>query len=236
MTMTPFMSSAIPKRSRKSGLIAAKVMPRDSTTASLVSGAEYRATDLQFSFFEQASRFVATGRADGLVPGAHEIMSVWEDTLDKLDRRDMAALSGRLDWVCKMKILTETMEAEHLSWDSPEIKYLDHLYHSLDPAEGIYWALEKDGSVERIVSEEKIQRFADEPPPDTRAYTRAHLLRRAARDSAFLVRDTSHRPCHAIGDRADLVCCRNRQPHTTPHQPASSGRNRHTAYVAGARQ
>ncbi len=70
-----------------------------------------------------------------------------------------------------------------LSWQSPQLKLLDHLYSSLDSAEGLYWAYERGGLVERLVTAEQIERFQHEPPENTRAWTRAMLLRRAGQDA-----------------------------------------------------
>ena len=66
-----------------------------------------------------------------------------------------------------------------LTWRSPEIKRLDHLYSSLDPEEGLYWACERAGLVQRLAADSRIEQFASEPPEDTRAWTRAMLLRQA---------------------------------------------------------
>jgi proteasome accessory factor A len=65
-----------------------------------------------------------------------------------------------------------------LDWDAPQLKHLDHMYSSLDTAEGIYWAYEKSGFVERVTTEERIEHFVHYPPEDTRAWTRAALLTR----------------------------------------------------------
>ena len=63
-----------------------------------------------------------------------------------------------------------------LTWNAPELKVLDHLYSSLDPAEGLYWLCERSGAVERVVPEARIDWFTREPPGDTRAWTRARKL------------------------------------------------------------
>ena len=92
-------------------------------------------------------------------------------------------LASRLDWMLKFRILQRAMQQQPgLTWASPEIKHLDHLYGSLDPAEGLYWVYERLGAVERLVSESEIDRFVHEPPEDTRAWTRAMLLRLAGPD------------------------------------------------------
>ena len=134
-------------------------------------------------FLEEAQRFAATGALDDVVPRAAEILALWEDTLQKLRAGDATALASRLDWVLKLRILRQTMQRRpDLRWTAPEIKHLDHLYSSLDPAHGLYWAYERQGVVERLMSEPEIERFVHEPPEDTRAWTRAMLLRIAGAD------------------------------------------------------
>jgi hypothetical protein len=69
-----------------------------------------------------------------------------------------------------------------LDWSSPEIKYLDFKYADL--SEGLFWACQRAGAIEpHGVSSERVQLLTREPPEDTRAWTRAHLLRRAEPDT-----------------------------------------------------
>jgi hypothetical protein len=151
--------------------------------AALVSGPPVSALELQRRFFDRANDFVAAGGCDGIVPRAADIVQLWEDTLRKLAAGDLEALAGRLDWVLKRHILQRTLrQRPHLTWRSPEIKVLDHLYSSLDPADGLYWACEAAGAVERVASEARIAHFEEQPPADTRAWTRAMVLRLAAAD------------------------------------------------------
>jgi hypothetical protein len=63
-----------------------------------------------------------------------------------------------------------------LDWRAAEIKHLDQLYGSLDPAEGLWQAVDASGGLERVVDEARIECFRHEPPDDTRAWTRARLL------------------------------------------------------------
>jgi len=147
-------------------------------------GAAFTAVELQLRHLEVAQRFAAAGGFDGIVPRADEILALWEDTLRKLRVGDTPALAGRLDWVLKRQILEQALAAHpHLDWESPEIKYLDHAYSSLDPARGLYWAHERLGTVEQLVPAARIAHFEEEPPDDTRAWTRAMLLRRAGPDA-----------------------------------------------------
>ena len=161
--------------------------PELRARARLSSGRELTAVELQLLFLEEAQRFAAAGGLDGVVPRAAEILDLWEDTLTKLKARDWSALARRLDWVIKLAVLQRAMDQRRgLDWDSSEIKLLDHLYSSLD-ADGLYWAYEKGGLVERVVSESDIGALVDSPPPDTRAWTRAMLLRLAGSASVSSV-------------------------------------------------
>ena len=157
--------------------------PTLEARAALASGREATAVELQLLFLEEAQRFAAGGGFDGIVPRSAEILTLWEDTLTKLKARNLAALARRLDWVIKLVGIERAMDRRPgLDWNSSEIKFLDHLYSSLD-GDGLYWAYEKSGLVERVVSDEQIQALADNPPPDTRAWTRAMLLRLAPPES-----------------------------------------------------
>ncbi|MEE8141583.1 MAG: proteasome accessory factor PafA2 family protein [Planctomycetota bacterium] len=145
-------------------------------TAYLVNGKRVRALDLQWALHERAAEFVHAGRVAELVPRAEEILALWEDTLEKLES-DVSTLVGRLDWVLKRVALERAMEMRGLHWGSSELHYLDQVFHSLDPGEGLFWAYHRQGTLESYVSPEQVRRFVHEPPADTRAYTRAQLLR-----------------------------------------------------------
>ncbi len=146
----------------------------------LTSGKKVTAVELQMLFVEEARNFVNAGGCEGVVPDAPQILDLWEDTLLKLGAGELASLAARLDWVLKLSIIQRAMKMNpELTWNSPQIKHLDYLYSSLDADEGLYWIFDRNGFVERIVSDAEIERFVHEPPTDTRAWTRGMLLRRA---------------------------------------------------------
>jgi hypothetical protein len=154
--------------------------PSLSARAPLVAGGDVTAVELQQMFLDEARRFEASHGFAGIVPRAAEILDLWEDTLRKLAQRDFAPLARRLDWVLKRQILERAMSSRSsLAWTSPEVKHLDQLYASIDEREGLFWAYEQAGLVDTVVSDEAIRRAIQEPPADTRAWTRAYLLRKA---------------------------------------------------------
>ena len=158
--------------------------PTLRATAALADGRKVTAVDVQMLFLEEARRFVDRGACAEVVPRAAEIVSLWERVLTDLSRGDVDALAGQLDWVLKLSLLQRALAGRpSLGWESPQIKHLDHLYSSLDPAEGLYWACERDGATTRLVPESRIALLTRQPPEDTRAWTRGTLLRLAGADA-----------------------------------------------------
>ncbi len=149
-----------------------------ATRLPLQDGTRVSATELQLLFADEVCRFVDKGGCDGgIVAEAGGLARYWVDTLEKLDLGEPEALVGRLDWVLKKRLLERAIGTQGLGWESPEIKYLDHLYGSLDFEEGLYWQAERAGVSERLVGEGDVQRLMGEPPADTRARARVLALR-----------------------------------------------------------
>ena len=151
--------------------------PDCQAVARLIDGRQFSAVEIQQMFFDRAKAFVDAGRADGLVPRAGEILDLWGQTLAELRAWDVDALVGKLDHVLKRCILEDVISRRGLAWNSDEIRYLDQIYGSLKPSQGLYRLYENE-LVRKVVSSEVIERFVHEPPSDTRAYLRGHLVRR----------------------------------------------------------
>jgi proteasome accessory factor A len=146
--------------------------------ARLASGRELTAVEHQLLMLEEVKPFVDAGGCDGVVARARDIVALWEETLQLLERRDLDALAGRLDWALKLTLLERALARRpRLGWRSPEIKHLDHLYSSLDLQDGLYWSCESAAMTERLVEEAEIEHFIGNPPADTRARSRSLLLR-----------------------------------------------------------
>jgi proteasome accessory factor A len=149
----------------------------------MVCGRPQTALETQTQFLEAASRFVADGGCEGIVPHAREILQWWSGTLALLEKRAWPTLARRLDWVRKLELLKQAVELRpELTWTSPELKHLDHLYSSLDPQDGLYWACEREGWIEQLVDDTHIARLLHDPPDNTRAWARSALLRLATSD------------------------------------------------------
>jgi proteasome accessory factor A len=128
--------------------------------------------------------FVSAGHVATCVPGAEETVACWRQSVDMRGRRDLAALPRRCDWALKYLVLDRQRSRRGLSWTSPEIKCLDLRYASVDPAEGLFLQLAAASQLEAVPTEEEIRRCVEEPPEESRAWLRAHALRRFGEDVA----------------------------------------------------
>lgn len=153
--------------------------PDLNARAPLCDGRRLTAVELQRCYFEEAARFAAAGGFDGVAPRAADVLALWDETLTLLERRDWPALAARLDWVRKRMILQSVLDRHpELDWTSPQLMAVDHLYSNLDETKGLYWAYERAGGMVRLFDEATVDYLACQPPADTRAWTRAMLLRR----------------------------------------------------------
>jgi proteasome accessory factor A len=180
-------------------------------TARLASGRRLTAVEHQWGFHRLAAQFVGEGGCEGIVPGAEEILRLWEDVLTRLERRDFEGLAPHLDWVLKWVALQRAMgQNPGLSWESPELKHLDHLYGTL--GNGLFWTFSREGLTRKLVTEGQIERLMHEPPANTRAALRVSVLRNA--DPGEVV--------NVDWDRVTLRQEDGRRPwpvHTTIHLP-----------------
>lgn len=141
-------------------------------------GKGWTAVEVQQALADLAGEFVASGEVGAAVAGAADIVACWQQTLDLLLRRDLAGLARRCDWALKYLLLERQRGRKGWTWTSPEMRALDLRYSSLDPEEGLFGQMAGAGLVEGMPSPETIEHFLREPPEDTRAYLRAHILRR----------------------------------------------------------
>ena len=106
-----------------------------------------------------------------------DVLEKWQFTLEALER-DPCELQTKLNWVAKKMLVEAFMERKGLDWESPRVHMLDLQYHDSRPDKGLYYMLERQDKIERIVSDDEINAAVHTPPSDTRAYFRGECLRR----------------------------------------------------------
>ena len=107
------------------------------------------------------------------------VLKAWREVLDALER-DAMGLVGVCDWVTKRWLLDRFCEAEGLSWENPKhltwLQSQDLEYHNVDREQGLYYLLESQGKMVRLVGDEEVAEAMASPPPGTRAYFRGRCL------------------------------------------------------------
>ncbi len=105
------------------------------------------------------------------------LLDAWESVLDDLEA-DPSRCADRLDWVAKRELLRTFIESEKLSWHEEIVRSLDLEYHVLDPQRSLFYELQRQGAMRRLVTEEEVVRAMDHPPADTRAFIRGLCVRK----------------------------------------------------------
>jgi proteasome accessory factor A len=168
-----------------SAVEAIKTISRDTSlqsTVELANGRHLSALDLQWEYLDVVKGYLKTGRADEALEGADwpdEVVSRWEYVLTGLES-DPSSLARELDWVAKLELLEAYRESRSLGWEDSKLRLIDLQYHDVDPARGLFHKLRNDDRIERIVSDDEIERAMISPPEDTRAYFRGTCLARYA--------------------------------------------------------
>ncbi len=103
------------------------------------------------------------------------VLAEWESVLDSLEKEPME-LRSQLDWVAKKWLLDTFIDEENLGWDDTWLQSLDLEYHNIDCDAGLYYGLEAQGLMQRVVTDQQIEEAIQNPPADTRAYFRGKSL------------------------------------------------------------
>jgi Pup amidohydrolase len=150
---------------------------RDLTCTALVRLADGRrltAVQMQWEYLERARKYV---EQEDTTQDNLEVLERWEAVLTGLED-DPMQLSRELDWVAKYRLLDGYRERDGLDWSDAKLRLIDLQYHDVRRDKGLYHRLVSTGQVERLVSDEDVERAIMEPPEDTRAYFRGRCISR----------------------------------------------------------
>jgi proteasome accessory factor A len=144
---------------------------------SLREGRHLTAIQLQREFCEQAHKFVEDRWGSDADDDTLEVLRRWVQVLDDLDD-DPSRLAGQLDWVAKLQILEGFRSRDGLEWSDARLQLVDLQYSDVRQDKGLYHRLASAGRMERVLSDEEIERAVHQPPDDTRAWFRGECVRR----------------------------------------------------------
>ncbi len=132
----------------------------------LQNGKQLTAIEIQKVYLDSAKKYLDVLSSDA---SAGDILSKWEHALSCLSDNPMQ-LDSQIDWVIKKKVLSAKIDFSHS---------FDLQYHNINPEYGLYCQLEKEGKVERIVTDEQVNQAIHKPPETTRAKFRSNMVKLA---------------------------------------------------------
>jgi proteasome accessory factor A len=133
------------------------------------------AVQLQMEYLEQARKYVEDKYGSDVDDVTADVLSRWESVLTRLEVDPMLC-RRELDWVAKLELLEGYRTRESLDWDAHKLQLVDLQYSDVRPDRGLYNRLVARGRMERIVTDDEVERAMVEPPEDTRAYFRGRCL------------------------------------------------------------
>src|SRR5437899_1270351 len=153
---------------------AAKSISRDQNydwIIELSDGRKISAIDVQRLYLRAAAREYAGDSENAW------LLREWENVLNDLER-DVASTADRVDWAAKRFLLSSFREEEKLAWSDPWLQSLDLEYHNIQPGQGLFYELQRQGSMRTLISEKEIKDAIFSPPETPRAWFRGRAVAR----------------------------------------------------------
>src|SRR3989304_5837641 len=117
----------------------------------LKRGVELSAIEIQREYRDLALEYYQAREAP---PQTLDILEKWGAILDRLSE-EPRSLSRELDWVIKLDLIHNYMQRKKVGFEDQRISMLDLQYHDIRRDKGVYYALEREDLVERIVTDDE---------------------------------------------------------------------------------
>ena len=153
--------------------------PRLQVRCELAAGGTAGALEVQRAFLDEigaAAHQAADGGAEALDEETAEILALWGEALDALEDDPLKA-AHLVEWCAKLAVLERLRTRYGCGWDDARIRAADLQLGVVDPASSLTAALERAGSVRRVVDDAAVSAAVERAPADTRAGGRAAFLR-----------------------------------------------------------
>ena len=142
----------------------------------LKRGKEFSAIELQREYLELALDYYATAEVP---PQVSDLLERWQAVLDRLSE-DPRQCARELDWVIKKELVASYMAKKGIGFDDQRISMLDLKYHDIRRDRGLFYALCRQGHVDRLFTDEEIEQATLTPPQTTRAKIRSDFIKFAS--------------------------------------------------------
>jgi proteasome accessory factor A len=182
----------------------------------LANGREASALEIQREYHNKATDFIGRRGGDATVL---RVLDLWGRTLQAVDTGDLSLVDREIDWVTKYQLIERYRAKHDLPLSSARVAQLDLAYHDVNRHRGLYYLLEKNGSVERATTDLAVFEAKSVPPQTTRARLRGEFIKCAQEKRRDFTVDWVHLklndqaqrtvlckdPFRAVDDRVDKL-------------------------------
>ena len=106
----------------------------------------------------------------------HDVLETWQRSLDAVRTGDRTWAAQHLDWAIKERLFEQVTARRGIDLADPAIERLDLAYHDIDPAHGVFHALQRRGLAPASLTEEQIETARTTAPMTTRAHLRGQVV------------------------------------------------------------
>jgi proteasome accessory factor A len=142
----------------------------------LANGLEMSALEIQYEYLTRARDFTDRNGLDAI---SSRVLEMWERALGAIESGDLDKIAREIDWAAKYQLIERYRARHDLPLSAPRIAQLDLTYHDVHRGRGLYYLLQRTGSVDRVVRDLDIFEAKSIPPQTTRAKLRGEFIRRA---------------------------------------------------------
>jgi proteasome accessory factor A len=165
---------SLPELALADDITAIRQIARDLTGATpipLADGGTTTSLEVQQQWLDRAAEIAEPG-----VAAEQEALQTWQRALDAVRTGDRSWAATHLDWAIKERLFAQVAERRGIDLSDPAIERLDLAYHDIDPAHGMFWALQRRGLAPAILPEQRIERARTVAPTTTRAHLRGQVV------------------------------------------------------------
>ena len=142
----------------------------------LANGREASALEIQREYHQKATDFIDRRGGDATVL---RVLDLWGRTLKAVETGDLSLVDREIDWVTKYQLIERYRAKHDLPLSSPRVAQLDLAYHDVNRSRGLYYLLERNGSVARATTDLRVFQAKSVPPQTTRARLRGEFIKTA---------------------------------------------------------
>ncbi len=142
----------------------------------LANGSEMSALEIQHEYLTRAREFTSE---NGLNAISAQVLERWERALEAIETGNLDKIAREIDWVTKYQLIERYRAKYDLPLSAPRIAQLDLAYHDVRRGRGLYYLLQRNGAMDRVIGDLDIFEAKSIPPQTTRAKLRGEFIRRA---------------------------------------------------------